>query len=160
TILEDWAAPILTGLRLEVNRPNAQAVGRTALKPAQPGGSALDLGDLPAGRAVWIAGRVPRGESPDLSFRVTTADGREVAACRRDLEQEDTARPALKALFGAWKILGLEFLITAGYGDRELREQLNRMGYNAEEALKQQGTSTVYAENVRQDTHGALKCLL
>ena len=117
-ILEDWSAPVFTGLRLEVNRPEVEAVGRTAVKAQKAGGSAIDIGDLPAGRAIWIAGRVPQGDSSELAFRLTTAEGKEVAARRCDLSDNGN-RPALKALFGASKVLGLEFLTTAYYDEKQ-----------------------------------------
>jgi Ca-activated chloride channel family protein len=49
----------------------------------------IDLGDLPAGRPLWVVGRVPRGEGGPLSFRLATSTGssaaRRSADARRDL---------------------------------------------------------------------------
>jgi Ca-activated chloride channel family protein len=162
TILEDWTAPLLTGLRLEINRPGAQAVGRNRLPVIQEGGSTLDLGDLPAGRALWVAGCVPRGTSPDLSFRVRTAHGREVAACRRDLTASEARCPAIKALFGARRVQGLEFLIHSGYTGAELTEQLQALGYDAQEiqAGIAAAPAKVYAENTRAEAEKWLHQLL
>jgi len=159
TLLEDWSAPILTGLRLAVNRSKAEAVERTV--ETQTGGSWIDIGDLPVGRAIWVAGRVPRGESVDLSFRLTTADGEEVAACRKDLEAGESRRPALKALFGAKRVLGLEWLTTAHYDNNELRQQLAHLGYDPKSALVDPNSKKkLYGENVQKDTKAALRGLL
>jgi Ca-activated chloride channel family protein len=161
SLLEDWSAPVFTGLRLAVNRPNAEALERAVESQPQQGGSWIDIGDLPAGRAVWVAGRVPRGESPDLSFRLTTADGTEVAACRRDLEAASARRPALKALFGARRVLGLEFLTTGYFNPVELQEQLVRLGYDPKSALIDPNAQPkLYGENVQQDAATALRGLL
>lgn len=161
-LLADWAEPVLSGLRLEVNRPEVQAAGRELLGASEAGWSAMDLGDLPAGRTVWVAGRAPRGEAPDLAFRVRTGRNREVAACRLELTGEAGERPALKAILGARRILSLEHLIHSGYGGKELGEQLERLGYDPREVLggRPGEPSKVYAENVRAEVEEALRGLL
>ena len=178
-ILEDWSAPVLTGLRLEVNRPGAQAVGRATLpitrnSDTRPGNlretrhatpdtlsraSAIDIGDLPAGRAVWVAGRIPRGESPDLAFRLLTADGREVAARRCDLNGR-SAGPAVKALFGASRVLALEFLTTAYYDEAQIMDQLKRLSYDPADLMPAGEPRKVYAENIQKSAREGLKPLL
>ncbi len=158
-ILEDWSAPVLTGLRLEVNRTGVQAVGRAVQGALQNRGSAIDIGDLPAGRAVWVAGRVPRGESADLSFRLLTADGREVAARRCDLNAKP-AGAAVKALFGASRVLALEFLTTAYYDDDQIKSQLDRLGYDPASLTRKSDTHSLYPENVQQNARDGLKGLL
>jgi len=159
-VLEDWAAPVLTDLRLEVSRPGMEAAEGETVAASRSGGSAMDLGDLPAGRAIWVAGRVPRGETADLAFRVRTEDGQEIAACRRDLAGEDLQHPALKALFGARRVLGLEFLMHSGYEDKDLRAELKRLGYDPATALAADTGKKVYAENTRRDAEAALRGLL
>ena len=130
-VLADWAAPVLAGLQLAVSRlgPGVQTAGGRVLEPGD-GRGLIDLGDLPAGRPVWVAGRVPHGDASDLAFRVIDAGGREVASHRLYLAQEAVERPALKALFGARRVLGLEFLINSGYRGDELKDQLQRLGYD------------------------------
>ena len=161
TVLEDWGAPVLTGVRLAINRPRAEAVEHAVVSESQQGGSWIDIGDLPAGRAVWVAGRVPRGDSPDLSFRLIAEGDVEVAACHRDLEASSAQRPALKALFGARRVLGLEFLTTAHYDKDELRGQLVRLGYDPDTALLDPNAKRkLYGENVQQDSQSALRSLL
>jgi len=160
-VLADWAQPVVTGLRLEVNRANVEAAGHALLKEGKTG-CAIDLGDLPAGRSVWVAGRLPREKAGDLSFRVLTPANREVAGCRIDFAKDHVDRPALKALFGARRVLGLEFLISSGYAGKDMEEQLARLGYDPKEIFADQPKkkSKVYAENVREDADQVLRRLL
>jgi Ca-activated chloride channel family protein len=143
---------MLADLKLEVNRPHGQAAGRSV---TATGGTTIDLGDLPAGRCVWVAGRVPR-EGGDLMFRVVSGQ-RQVAECRPVI-RDGTVRPALKALFGARRVFGLEYLIHANYSGDELNDQLNRLGYDVQRDLS--GDRKVYAENQRAEAETALKKLL
>ena len=157
-ILEDWSAPVLTGLRLEVNRANAQATGKSGA--SIDGGSRIEIGDLPAGRAVWVAGRAPLGDTPDLSFRLTTADGRELAARRMDLNRAGEAA-GIKALFGASRILALEYLTTGHFDGADLKKKLTQLGYDAEAELAGRAKSpALYAENQQRNDSAALKGLL
>ncbi|HWQ34529.1 MAG TPA: VIT and VWA domain-containing protein [Blastocatellia bacterium] len=156
-VLADWAEPVLTGLRLEVNRQVAQAAGRSVRSGSESGWSAIDLGDLPAGRSVFVTGRVPRGNVADLTFRVLAGRDSEVAD-GHVVRAEN--HPAIKALFGARRVPGLEFLISSGYEDSELHEQLVRLGYDASEVSLSPAQRRVYAENVREDAHKALRDLL
>ena len=122
-VLADWSAPVLTGLSLEVNRAGAEAAGRTVALITPGPQSAVDVGDLPAGRPVWVIGRVPtNGES--LSFRLRT--GAEVVAEQRvDVKN---ATPGLKALFGADRVRRLEYVMNANYSGEDLRAELARLG--------------------------------
>jgi Ca-activated chloride channel family protein len=160
-VLADWAEPLQPNLRLEVNRAVAQAAGHEVKSASEAGWSAIDLGDLPAGRAVWVVGRVPRGKQTDLSFRVRASDGLVIADNRIELP-EFVNEMAIKSLFGARRVLGLEYLIQSGYSGQELREQLERLGYDPDQALASPaaGKPKVYAENVREDASRALRNLL
>ncbi len=158
-VLADWAQPVLAGLRLEVDRPTVLAAGRQVQSGYAPGWAQVDLGDLPRGRTVWVAGRVPKGEAATLRFRLTSGS-QEVAAGSLDLARQ-AQRPALKALFGAWRILNLEFLVHSAYGQKDLADQLKRLGYDPDEALTEPGERPrVYAENARRDAEKALRGLL
>jgi Ca-activated chloride channel family protein len=161
-VLADWAEPVLTGLRLEVNRGRVEAAGRAVVGAAEAGWSAVDLGDLPAGRPVWVAGRVPRGETPGLVFRLRTARPGALPSQQLDLRHEADARPALKALFGVRRVRGLEYLVHSGATGDELGEQLLRLGYDPATALAGPAArpARVYAENARADVEAALRGLL
>jgi Ca-activated chloride channel homolog len=161
-VLSDWGEPVLTGLRLEVSRVGVEASGRELFAGAMPNWSAIDLGDLPAGRPIWVCARAPLGEGP-LALRLTTG-GREVAIASMDFAASAALDrgPALRALFGARRVLGLEFLISSGHAGDELAEELRRLGYDSKTVLapKPSGRAKVYAENVRDDATAALRGLL
>ncbi len=161
-VLKDWAEPVLADLGLEVDWPGAEAAGREVVEGDEEGESLIDLGDLPHGRAVWVAGRVPRNSRKELTFRLTGASKQDVGSCRLNLAREDGNQPALKALFGARRILGLEYLINSLYEPDQLAEQLERLGYDPAEVLptRARKPSKVYAENVREDARDALRELL
>jgi Ca-activated chloride channel family protein len=96
-----------------------------------------------------------------LRFRAATARGEEVASREVELGKGANVRPALKALFGARRVLGLEYLINSNYPVDQLRDQLERLQYDAAEILHQDVVpSKVYAENVREDARKALRSLL
>lgn len=155
-VLADWAEPVLVGLQLEIDRGGGQAAGRET--KATPHKTVVDLGDLPHGRALWVAGRVPAagGEAPTFTLRTSKA---KIASYKANTDAELGDQPALKALFGARRVLGLEYLIGAGLHGKDLERQLERLGYEAAD-LELPGGRTVYAENARQETHDALKALL
>ena len=159
-VLADWAAPLHTGLRLAVNRPDLE-LARDQTLPGDAGWSQIALGDLPAGRAIWAIGRVPLAAGP-LAFRLHGAD--RAAAPLAQVEQTEPSAdlPALKALFGAKGVLGLEFLLGAGYDDAQLREQLRHLGYDPTQVLAAppSAPAKVYAENARVDSTKGLRAFL
>lgn len=171
-VLAEWAAPALSGLRLEVNRVGLQSAGAEPLPGGPEGWSALDLGDLPSGRTAWLAGRVPRGEVSDLCFRLVASERGKIATARPvadgkrgnlDSQAEETGAwlvdlPALKALFGARQLLRLEYLLHAGHDRDGLHDGLCRLGYDPEAVLGSTpgGRRRLYAENLRDDATAAL----
>jgi Ca-activated chloride channel family protein len=161
-ILEDWGAPVLSGLHLDVNRPGALASGRRVTAGAPAGWTRVDLGDLPGGRSLWVVGRLPRDQAGPLSFRVCSGTGNEIAYEEVSVQDRTCQLPAVKALFGARQVLGLEFLIHSGYAVREINEQLHRLGYDPGTLLagKASESARVYAENARLQVHEALRTLL
>ncbi|HWE63007.1 MAG TPA: VIT domain-containing protein [Chloroflexota bacterium] len=155
-VLADWAQPVLADLQLVVNRPAALAGGRH-VRPANDDASAIDLGDLPAGRTLWVAGRAARDGASAPIFRLVTPDDQNLAT-----SGATTGMPAAKALFGARQVLALDYLINAGYSLDDLAEQLGRLGYDPRQALgDRSGTPpAVYAENARAAQHALLGALL
>ncbi|HWE60120.1 MAG TPA: VWA domain-containing protein, partial [Chloroflexota bacterium] len=160
-LLVDWAQPAVVGLRLLVDRPDAQAGGRH-VERVDSGHAAIDLGDLPCGRTIWVVGRATRADASALQCRLTAADGQELAAAQAALGAGAASLPALKALFGARRVLGLEFLMRANYDEADLRTQLAWLGYNPAQALADQGGHApgIYAENIRAAHERALRALL
>jgi len=161
-ILEDWGAPVLASLYLDVNRTGALVSGRRVTAGAPGGWSRIDLGDLPAGRSIWVVGRVPCDEAGPLTFRVSRGTGNEIAHYEFNLHAGSHQLPAVKVLFGARQVLGLEFLIHSGYAAEELGEQLRHLGYDPGTILagKSGRLSRVYAENARREVGEALRGLL
>ncbi len=155
-VLADWAAPVLVGLRLEVNRLGLETAGRDLIEAASPGWSAADLGDLPSGRPVWVCGRVPLVDGKTPSFRLSTAAGPvtgETAARAED------AGKGLLSLFGARRVTGLEYLMNSGRQGDDLAGGLKRLGYDPAAVLAAVAPK-VYAENARKAGADALKPLL
>jgi Ca-activated chloride channel family protein len=154
-VLADWDEPILVGMRLTLNRAGGEASGYPAVDAH--GQTAIDLGDLPCGRAVWVVGRVPAGDA-DLDFALTSASKEAPAAVPPVALTAAEGGGALKALFGARRILGLEYLMHARYSAQQLQEQLRRMGYDPASVMPR--GDSVYAENVYKSAVEALKPLL
>jgi Ca-activated chloride channel family protein len=151
-VLADWAAPVLRDLTLQIDRPVVQAAGRRV--GAGNGGScSIDLGDLPAGRAVWVAGRFDQKSGTDrvtgATFRVMS-DGREIGAVQSGAHEGRAGHPAIAALFGARRVLDLELVQSSGI-DPEAR--LRQLGYDPDALPQRGGTGSeapVYAENARR----------
>jgi Ca-activated chloride channel family protein len=161
-VLADWAAPILRNLTLQIDRPGVQAAGRRVSSVGDDQ-SAVDLGDLPAGRAIWVAGRVGDGLGRRAggapTFRLL-ADGQEIAADRPSPDATAANHPAVPPLFGARRVLDVELAQTSGV---ELEERLRQLGYDPREVLKPSGPAAdapIYAENARQHSTDALHDLL
>ncbi|HEM62527.1 MAG TPA: VWA domain-containing protein, partial [Chloroflexi bacterium] len=76
-VLKDWAQPVLANLRLEIDRAGVESASRQVLSQDDGGWSSVDLGDLPQGPTLWVAGRALRGNEETLRFRAATASGEE-----------------------------------------------------------------------------------
>lgn len=158
-VLQEWSAPAALGLRLEVDHPGVQASGRDVRDTAA--GSAIDLGDLASGRTLWVAGRVPCSETEPVTLRLNSTGG-EIAAAVAGPEGGEAAGPALKALFGARRVLALEYLSTSYAPDDEIWSHLERMGYDPASlgSIRPGKPGKVYAENAREELSNALRALL
>ena len=151
-ILADWAAPLRLDVRLASDGASIEGVQGSAA-------ATLSLGDLPAGRTIWAVGRTPNAAA-SATFRASDGDGT-FAEARATSLPDAALLPALKALFGARRVLALEHLQGAGYEPDELRAALARLGYDPTQALHPvSGERKLYQENARVDTQGALRALL
>jgi Ca-activated chloride channel family protein len=157
-VLEDWAQPAAIGLRLLLDRPTAEAAGRQVQR-VDGEHVAIDLGDLPAGRALWLVARTPRDGAGPLGCRLEDGDGTMIADASASEQQEAEALPAL---FGARRVLALEHLAHALYGQEELAAQLARLGYDPHTVLAGEGAPppAVYAENTRAAQERLLRGLV
>lgn len=157
-VLADWAAPALAGLRLVVDRSEVHAV-QHRMVAAQPGEAAIDLGDLPAGRVVWAAGRTPSGALPDLALRLEGAEGAPIAAA--DVRAGNY--PALAALFAAHRIGELDYLMRAyTLSPDEIARRVADLGFGVDALAGVQAgaAETIYAENRKTIWHDALAALI
>ena len=154
-VLADWAEPVLTDLRLKIDRGGGLTAGRNVVTNKSE--TVIDVGDLPCGRAIWVAGRAPLGDDDTITFQVT--NGKEAVFSQTISRDEALAahRPALKALFGARRLTALEYLINARYQPATLRTRLKEMGYDADAELTKE---SVYAENALKEAQEALRPLL
>lgn len=153
-VLADWAAPDHIGLALEINRSSVEAIGKGASVRVPGPATGIDLGDPPAGRPVWTAGRVPLKGEP-LTFRLTVGESvlaQTEAGAAREM-------PGLKALFGADRIRRLEHLMHSDLATSELETELERLGIEAS-ARANGGKTKVYAENERKTAETLLKPIL
>jgi Ca-activated chloride channel family protein len=161
-VLADWAAPVLRNLTLQIDRPAVQAAGRR-VSASNTGSISIDLGDLPAGRAIWVAGRFDSPIAADQlagpTFRLV-ADGREIGAVQSGADEGRAGHPAIAALFGARRVLDLELVQTSGL---DVEARLRQLGYEPDALHKQPATETpapVYAENARRQATEIVRDLL
>lgn len=114
-ILTGWEDPVVTNLSLDFGRSGVQAIGRQAHD------NIVDLGDLSAGRPIWVCGRVPKEGGREIKLRkdnaVQSVSVKEYNFC-----------PAVKALFGARRIQELEFIST--FEEAKKNAALKKMGYD------------------------------
>lgn len=150
TILQGWTQPVAVGLALQVNRGDVEiSDGRQAT--SSDGWHTVDLGDLTMGRSLWIVGRVPSEGATDLTFRLDGPPTKGVSV----------PAGALKAIFGAYRVLGLERLVGARVADEALENDLRRLGYDPVRLRSTApGATSIYPENARRAMLSALKTLL
>jgi Ca-activated chloride channel family protein len=162
-VLADWAEPVLAGLSLVANRAQVQASGRRTTQTAA-NESIVDLGDLAAGRAIWVVGRAarPLAQNGPGALALSVQSGQGHLLDEVVVAPAYAATPAIKALFGARRINTLEYLIAAGYDEAQLRQQLTWLGYDPDEVLGPADSEQprVYAENQRAATANRLRALL
>ena len=134
----------------------SQPGGQAAALPYEsgPDGTAIHLGGVPLGRPLWVSGRVPAAESLSASLAVdgTPAWEAEAAAGR--------GHPAVRQLFGAARLLELEFLRESRRERDDLARHLRKMGY-AEAADRLDGSNRpLYGENSAALAEDTLRELL
>ncbi len=159
-LLAEWAAPLWADLRLEADRTSLLASGRRAAAAGQAV-SSVDLGPLAAGQTQEVVARVPGGAEP-LTLTLRDGAGTVLATQQVALGAGAPAWPAVRALYGAGRLLDLEFLLHSGRDRPGLEEELRLLGYDPQEALATaaRGPAPIYAENVRSDAEAALRALL
>jgi Ca-activated chloride channel family protein len=157
-ILADWTAPALTGLRLAVDRAEIHAVGRRPVAGGAGGWHAVDLGDLPAGRVLWVAGWAPRGGGEPLTLRLELANGAGISGTTVQMGDY----PALATVVAARRIAELEYLANArALEPAEIERRLRDLGYaDTELQPLSAGQPALYAENRVSAWHQTAQRLL
>lgn len=152
-IMEDWQQPVYTDMRLRIPHLHVSVPGRKncLIRKFQ----FVDLGDLTAGRTVWVCGKLS-GEP---------LDPLEMGIAATDMNMEDTGTTPiegtyLKSLYGARTLLGLEFLIHSRYSGNDLRMQLERLGYDPEMIMHKKKLFNLYPENNQVNEMEALRNLI
>ena len=141
-IVDAWARPIAIGLRLEVEAGAVYVGTRRTVAGAGPGWTALDVGDLPSGRPLWVSGEVSVGDKP-LSLRLVGGDGTVVATWT---QQENTPGHAgVAVLAGARRLQQLEALRGSQLDATELRKRLEELGPLP--PVEGGSVATIYPEN-------------
>ena len=134
----------------------SQPGGQAAALPYESGhdGTAIHLGGVPFGRPLWVSGRVPAADSLSASLAVdgNLAWEAEAAVGR--------GHPAVRQLFGAARLLELEFLRESRRERDDLARHLRKMGY-AEAADRLDGSNRpLYGENSAALAEDTLRELL
>ncbi|MCE7980772.1 MAG: VWA domain-containing protein [Caldilinea sp. CFX5] len=160
-VLAAWIEPLYANLQLTIHHPQAEMSDQHTLLAHTTKSTVVDLGDLTGGQARWLIGRVPATDPATVTAELGSAD-----AAPLTWETLDPARNAttanLRALFGARRVHGLEYLINANLPPDQVAEQLTRLGYDATALLGEQAESAppVYAETARTQMATALRTLL
>lgn len=135
-VLEGMARPLRQDLLLcgKDGRIREASGVKKAVKAGSREG--IELGDLPIGRPVWVAGWIEEAEKPGLVL--AGPDGESIA------ESDPAENPAesVKGLCGALRVSRLERLLEAEPSEREMEEVLGSMGLESEEREK-----SLYPEN-------------
>ncbi|MCK9592366.1 MAG: VIT and VWA domain-containing protein [Methanoregula sp.] len=146
-ILALWDAPVAVGLMLRVNRENL-LVDKRKVKKSPDGMCHVDLGDLSSGKSTWVVVRAPQGNVP-IRFELCGPE-------KWTLPVSVIPCPAVSVLFGARLVAELEYLMHAGYPEKELSRHLAGLGYD-KESLKRRHPEKVYSENQMQDAMGLVR---
>ena len=160
-VLEVFDAPLAAGLTLAVDRPDAEAASRPAVRAG--GVTRLDLGDLVAGRPAWAVVRLPAHAAGGATLRVTGAGIPETVARLDDVPTSRDgagAEGAVRAAFGAERIRALEQLAASAAEPEALRAGLRRLGYDPGAVGAGGAAGAVYAENRLGAGQDAVRALL
>lgn len=165
-VLATWAEPLYVNLQLNLHQPQVEMSDQQTIVQHTADSTCVDLGDLAGGQPRWVVGRMPYTATASVTVDLQLADGSPLA--------QQTLRPApdeppqgrspinLRALFGARRVQGLEYLMRAGLPPAQVAAQLVRLGYDPALVLAGQSEQppAVYAETTRTQTVAALRALL
>jgi Ca-activated chloride channel family protein len=143
-VLDTWARPLATSVALTVETGAESVQARHAAGVTR---SRFDLGDLPAGRSLWVSGAVSLYSEPTVLLQM---DGKLVAEHVISLDDAAPGNPEVRTLFGARQIARLGRLETQVH-DTDARDALlDELGY-ANDPLRAPRAKPLYVENARAE---------
>lgn len=160
-VLAAWAEPLYVNLQLTIHHPQAEMSDQQTLLEHTAQTTVVDLGELAGGQTRWLVGRIPYVVGNAVTVEVRLANGTPLTWATLAPDAGVTAAN-VRALFGARRIQGLEYLMQAGLPTGQVAEQLTRLGYDATVLLGDQAEQAppVYAETARTQMTAALRDLL
>ena len=146
-VLDTWARPLATGAELVVETGAASVQARHAAGVTR---SRFSLGDLPAGRSLWVCGAVSLFSEPIVRLQSGDSVLAEHVLSLDELTSDDTDDVAVRVLFGARQVARLERLEAQAL-DAEARDAiLDELGY-ANDPLRAPRARPVDTENARAE---------
>jgi Ca-activated chloride channel family protein len=151
-VLETWSRPLATDVALTVETGAASVQARHAVGVTR---SRFALGDLPAGRSLWVSGAMSLYSEPVVRLQ---AGGDVLAEQVLSLDDAGVC-PEVRTLFGARQIARLERLEAQPHEDEARDAILDELGY-AHDPLRAPRRKPLYAENARGETSIVHKLLV
>ena len=151
-VLDTWSRPLATDLALSVETGAASVQARHAAGVTR---SRFALGDLPAGRSLWVSGAVSLFSEPVVRLQA----GADILAERVLSLDEAPACPEIRTLFGARQIARLERLEAQALDNDSRDAILDELGY-ANDPLRRPRSRPLYAENARTEASVIHKLLV
>ncbi len=139
-VLDTWARPLATDVELVVATGAAAVQARSAAGITR---SRFAMGDLPAGRSLWICGAVSLFSEPIVRLQ---AGDRVLAEEVMRLDEPATDNVEVRTLFGARQVARLERLEAQALDAEACDAILDELGY-ANDPLRVPRAQPVYAEN-------------
>jgi Ca-activated chloride channel family protein len=139
-VLDTWARPLASDVALTVETVAASTRARLAAGVTR---SRFALGDLPAGRSLWVSGAVSLFSEPTVRLH---SNGTVLAEQVMSLDEAAPGNAEVRTLFGARQIGRLERLEAQAH-DNDARDAiLDELGY-ANDPLRKPRGRPLYAEN-------------
>jgi Ca-activated chloride channel family protein len=142
-VLDTWARPLAIDVALTVETGAVSVQARHAAGVTR---SRFVLGDLPAGRGLWVSGAVSLFSEPVVRLQA----GSDVLAEVSSSLDDAPVCPEVRTLFGARQIARLERLEAQALEQDARDAILDELGY-ANDPLRKPRSRPLYAENVRAE---------
>lgn len=153
-LIDELSQPLTASGELTININACTVANYPFCIDANQMETSIPLGGLPVRRPVWISGLVASVDG--VTAKLTVRD-REVASGEIKAQK---GNPAIKYLFGAARLMDLEFLYESRGDIDNVVKQLHRLGYRDMANRIDGYKDKVYQENRKSATEAALKELL